>query len=136
LAVAFVLFGVSILSKPGLRLLPYPEAATTFMESEGLLSDIHHIAHRDFVGNYLELRYGGRVPVFIDDRFDMYPVDVSLDYRELLGATSKALQVLDDRHVDVVLWDKDHPFENLLVVSGRWQAVYEADDWVVLRRIG
>lgn len=134
-AVAFLLFGAAILSRPGLRLAAYPEEAITYMERQGLLTDPHRIAHRDFVGNYLELRYRGRVPVFIDDRYDMFPRDVSRDYRELQGATSKALQVLDDRGVDVVLWDKDHSFANLLLVSGRWQEAHVDEEWVVLRRM-
>lgn len=136
LIAAFVVFGASILSKPGLALAPYPQAATTYMEGEGLLDAPHRVAHRDFIGNYLELRYGGRVPVFIDDRYDMYPVDVSDDYRQFLLAGPRSLQILDDRGIDVVLWDKDHPFVNLLVVSGRWQEVHADDDYVVLRRTG
>ncbi len=134
LAVAFVLFGVSIFSKPGLRLRSYPEAAVTFLEGEGLLTGERRIAHRDFVGNYLELRYGERVPVFIDDRYDMYPVKVSEDYRQLLQAGPRSLQILDDRGIELVLWDKDHALTNLLVVSRRWQEVHADDDWVVLRR--
>lgn len=136
LAVAFVLFGVSILSKPGLDLDPYPEEAVTYMEAEGLLTDAHRIANRDFIGNYLELRYAGRAKVFIDDRYDMYPIEVSLDYRQFLEAKPRALQILDDRRIDVVVWDKDHAFPNLLVVSGRWAEVYADDDWVVLQRAG
>jgi hypothetical protein len=135
-AAAFVVFGASVLTKPGLRLDNYPVAATAYMEREGLLTDTHRIVHRDFVGNYLELRYGGRVPVFIDDRYDMYPVQVSKDYIELLEAGPRSLQVLDDRQVDAVLWDRDQPLPNLLLVSGRWQEVHASDDWVVLRRIG
>ena len=134
LALAFVLFGASILSKPGLRLGPYPEEATSYLEREGLLTGAHRIAHRDFVGNYLELRYGGRLPVFIDDRYDMYPIRVSLDYRQLVEAKANALRILDERQVDVVLWDTDHAFPNLLVVSGRWREVHVDEDWVVLRR--
>ena len=136
LAVAFIMFGASILTRPGLDLDPYPDEAVSFMEAEGLLSDAHRIAHRDFVGNYLELRYAGRVPVFIDDRYDMFPVEVSQDYRAFIEVKPRALEILDDRRIDVVLWDKGHPFQTLLVVSGRWQEVHADDDWVVLRRAG
>jgi hypothetical protein len=133
-AAAFVVFGASILSKPGLALRPYPETATTYLEKEGLLTGDHRLVHMDFVGNYLEVRYGTSVPVFIDDRYDMYPSEVSRDYRRLLGATPEALRILDDRRVDVVLWAKDQALPNLLTVSGRWQEVHADEDWVVLRR--
>jgi hypothetical protein len=136
LAAAFVLFGVSVFRNPGLRLNGYPVAATTYLEGQGLLNGDERVAHRDFVGNYLELRYGRRLPVFIDDRFDMYPVSVSEDYIELLEAGSRSLQILDDRRVDVVLWDNTQPLPNLMRVSGRWEQIHASGDWVVLRRIG
>jgi len=133
LAVAFLLFGVSIWSKPGLRLSSYPGDAAAYLEQEGLLDRSHRIAHQDFVGNYLELRYGTRASVFVDDRYDMYPADVSRDYRRLLGARPETQEILDRREVDVVLWVKDHPLTNLLLVSNRWREVYADDDWIVLR---
>lgn len=136
LAVAFFLFGTSILSKPGLKLDPYPEEAVTFLEENRLLADGNRVAHMDFVGNYLELRYGTRVSVFIDDRYDMYPTEVARDYRRLLAAGPESFQILDDRRVDAVLWNTELPLPNLLVVSGRWQEVHTSGDWVVLRRSG
>jgi hypothetical protein len=137
LAAAFVLFGASVLSRPGLRLEPYPEEAVTFLEENGYFSELHRVVHMDFVGNYLELRYGTEVPVFIDDRYDMYPPDVPRDYRRLLSGGPQSLQILDDRRVDVVLWNKDLPLPNLLLLSGRWQEIHTSgEDWVVLRRIG
>ncbi len=136
LAAAFVLFGASILSRPGLRLRSYPEEAVTFLEREGFLAETHRLAHMDFVGNYLELRYGAKVPVFVDDRYDMYPADVSRDYRRLLTAHPESLEILDERRVSVVLWDKELPLPNLMEVSGRWQEIHTSGDWVVLRRIG
>jgi hypothetical protein len=135
LAAAFVLFGMSVLSGTGLSLVDYPRAAVTYLDEEGLLTDAHRVAHEDFVGNYLELRYGSRARVFVDDRYDMYPLDVSRDYRRLLGAREQSLAILDDRKVDVVLWDKDEPLTNLLRVSGRWEQVWAEGNWVVFRRM-
>ena len=134
LAVAFVLFGLSIRSRPGLDLDSYPVEAATFLEQEGFLAETHRLAHMDFVGNYLELRYGDRVRVFIDDRYDMYPTDVSRDYRRLLGGAPQSLDILDERRVSVILWDKDQPLPNLLRLSGRWEEIHASDDWLVFRR--
>jgi hypothetical protein len=134
LAVAFLLFGLSIRNRPGLRLNSYPVEAVTFLEQEGFLADTHRLAHMDFVGNYLELRYGDRVRVFVDDRYDMYPSEVARDYRRLQAGSKEALQILDDRLVSVVLWDNDQPLPNLLRISGRWEEIHASDDWVVFRR--
>ncbi|HTJ75671.1 MAG TPA: hypothetical protein VL337_09930 [Acidimicrobiales bacterium] len=135
LGLAFVLFGTSTLSGTGLSLHDYPKAAVTYLDEQGLLSTSHRLAHEDFVGNYLELRYGSAVQVFVDDRYDMYPLAVSRDYRRLLGAREQSLGILDQRAVDVVLWDKDEPLTNLLRVSGRWEQVWAEGNWVIFRRM-
>jgi hypothetical protein len=136
LAVVFVLFGASVLSGDPIELRPYPVEASTFLENEGFFAETHRLVQRDYAGNYLEFRYGRTVPVFIDDRYDMYPLDVSLDYGKLLHADPEAIQILDDRRIDVVLWNQDSPLPNLLKVSGRWDEIHSSGDWVVLRRIG
>ena len=133
LAVAAVLFGTSILSRPGLDVSGYPIAAVDFLHDQGLFADPHRVAHMDFVGNYIEL-HETNPSVFIDDRYDMYPNDVSRDYRRLLGARPQALDILDRRGVDVVLWDKDQPLPNLLRVSGLWDQIYAEGDWVIFQR--
>jgi hypothetical protein len=129
-----LLFGASIWSKEPLDLAPYPTAAAAFVDQQGLFAAPHRVAERDYVGNYLELKYGSRVPVFIDDRYDMYPVQLTEDYRTILGARPGTLDVLDRRGIDVVLWDKDEPLTYLLQVSGRWDQIYAEGDWVVFRR--
>jgi hypothetical protein len=136
LAVAFAIFGASIWSQPGLRLDAYPVAAADFLDRQDLFAAPHRVAHQDFVGNFIELRYGRRDPVFVDDRYDMYPLAVSRDYGRLLGARPEALGILDRRSVDVVLWEKDQPLANLLQVSGRWEQIFAEGDWVVYRRNG
>lgn len=135
LAAAFVAFGLTLTANDPLRLSGYPVAATDFLEDEGLLAAPHRVAHLDFVGNYLELRFGRRVKVFIDDRYDMFPKQVSRDYRDLLAGRPQWQAILQARQVDVVLWDRDLPLTSLLKASGQWLEIYAADEWVVLRRL-
>lgn len=135
LAAAFVAFGLTLTANDPLRLSGYPVAATDFLENEGLLAAPHRVAHLDFVGNYLELRFGRRVKVFIDDRYDMFPKQVSRDYRDLLAGRPQWQAILQARQVDVVLWDRDLPLTSLLKASGQWLEIYAADEWVVLRRL-
>jgi hypothetical protein len=134
ISAGFVLFGASIwLTKP-LQLTAYPQSAVTFLHDNGLLATSHRLAHQDFVGNYITLRYGRKARVFVDDRYDMFPVAVSRDYRELLKGRAEALAVLDRRGVDVVLWHRDLALATILSASDRWQQVFRRGDWVVYRR--
>jgi len=132
---AFVVFGLSIRTTDPITESGYPVEATTFMEKAGLLTPAHRVAHLDFVGNYLELRYGRRVKVFIDDRYDMYPLDLSRDYRRLLNGYPQWQAILETRRIDVVIWDSELPLTSLLKASGQWLEVYAKGDWVVLRRL-
>lgn len=135
IAAAFVVFGLSAATNDPLRLSGYPVAATDFLEDEGLLRAPHRVAHLDFVGNYFELRFGRSVKVFIDDRVDMYPAEVSRDYRRLLNGYPEYDSILDSRRIDVVLWDRELPLTSLLRASGRWLEIYREGDWVVMRRL-
>ncbi len=135
IAVAFVVFGLSVKANDPLNLSGYPVGATDFLEESGLLAAPHRIAHLDFVGNYFELRFGRRVKVFIDDRYDMYPVELARDYRQLLGGRPEWQAILDVRHIDVVLWDRELPLASLLKANGNWLEVFSEGDWIVLRRL-
>jgi hypothetical protein len=132
---AFVVFGASIWVSDPLRLGPYPEAAVTFMDDAGLLRSPHRVAHQDFVGNYLTLRYGRRAKIFIDDRYDMFPESVSDDYRTLLGGREDVATVLARHRVDVVIWERDLALSSILRTSGGWTQLYRDDAWVVFRRV-
>jgi hypothetical protein len=136
IALAFVVFAVFAATTAALNVRGYPVAAVTFLERNRLLGEPHRLAHQDVVGNYLTLRFGRRVPIFIDDRVDMYPPRVSEAYVRLLRARPGALETLDRYGVDVVLWERDLPLSQLLTVSTEWQEVFrdEEDGWLVFQR--
>ena len=135
IVVAFVAFGLSVKANDPLDFDDYPVEAVSFLEDSGLLDDPHRLVHLDFVGNYLELRFGRRAKVFIDDRYDMFPAAVSRDYRHLLNGRPGWQAILDTRRIDVVLWDEELPLTSLLKANGRWLQIYAKDDWVVFRRL-
>ena len=91
----------------------------------------------DAVGNYFELRFGGHRPpvVFIDDRYEMFPVPVIRDYQRLLAAAPETNVVLETWKVNVVLWERRLPLTAVLKASGNWLEIYSDDRWVVLRRL-
>ncbi len=130
----FAIFTASIWSTPPIAAEGYPVAAVTYLDEHGLLVAPHVLAEQDFVGNYLTLRFGRRVPVFIDDRYDMYPADVAKDYRTLKAGGAEALSLLDRYKIDVVLWNREQPLTTVLAVTGAWTQVFRDGDWVVYRR--
>ena len=131
---AFVIFGASVFTTPGLDLDGYPTDAVTYLSREGLLSAPHRIAQQDFVGNYLVLRYGARARVFVDDRYDMYPLSVTRAYKSLQKGGIDALDVLDRYRVDVVLWKRTEPLVGELATHPGWREEFRKADWVVLTR--
>ena len=134
LALAFAIFTVGIYRSGPLNLKSYPIAAIDYLEQSGLRGSTHRVAEQDVVGCFFDLRFGDRARVFVDDRYDMFPLSVSDDYAHLLKGNPDSLEVLDRRKVDVVLWDKSLPLVGTLNATGKWQEVYRKGDWVVLHR--
>ena len=91
--------------------------------------------HREAVGNYLTFRYGDRAAVFIDDRFDFHPLDVTDDHLQLLHGGDHR-EVLDRRRADVVLWEADGPLATWLADAPGWELLAADEHWVVACRTG
>ncbi|TMK86390.1 MAG: hypothetical protein E6G57_12365 [Actinobacteria bacterium] len=134
LGLAFAIFTVGIYRQAPLNLKSYPVAAINFLERSGLRGPSHHVAQQDVVGCFFDLEFGAKARVFVDDRYDMFPLSVSNDYEALLKGNQDSLAVLDRRQVDVVLWDKSLPLVTTLRATGKWQQAYKKGDWVVLHR--
>ncbi|MBI2704084.1 MAG: hypothetical protein HYX32_02155 [Actinobacteria bacterium] len=94
------------------------------------------VAVQDTTGNYLELLYGPDARAFIDDRIDMYPKPVVDDLLNLLRGSTGWRQVLDDRQVNVVLWERGGPTGELLTQAPDWRIVYEDNQFFVACRRG
>lgn len=134
LAVAFLLFGVGGATGRAIDVSAYPVASVRWLDRQGLLEADHRLAVQDVVGCYLILREGRDAHVFIDDRIDMYPVQVTKDYIALLHGESRWQAVLDEYRIDVVLWQQDLPLVTLLRATDDWRQVRRDGEWVVFRR--
>ena len=120
---------------PTVELDAYPEDEVDWLEARSLIADeTVVVAQRDFVGNYLTLRYGPRARVFMDDRFDFYPLDVIADHNALVLGGDMA-EVLQRRHFDVVLWEADSPLYRWLEADPSWDIVRQDDAWFVACRV-
>ena len=72
----------------------YPVDAVAWLDQEGLLTPRPGGSTPDTVGNYLELVLGDRASVFVDDRVDMFPVDVVEDEVALVRGSPRWSEVL------------------------------------------
>ena len=131
LVVVGVLAVVVAGSGPVYRLNGYPVAAVTWAQREGRLGPDARLVTPDYVGNYLESRYGTSVKTFIDDRYDMFPVSVVDDYLVLLHGAPGWEDVLDRNQASAVLWPTDQPLAQLLAESPRWQVVYSDQEFLI-----
>ncbi len=136
---SFGLILAIVLIRPGLDLSLYPTDEVDYLEERGLVSTVGVSAggvgliHREAVGNYLTYRYGSDASVFIDDRFDFYPLDVTRDHLTLLDGGDFA-EVLDRREADVVLWSADETLSRWLDETDDWEIAVKNDDWIVACR--
>lgn len=114
--------------EPAFAFEGYPVAASRLVP-EGV-----RLATTDVAAGYRILQEGDAARVLIDDRVDLYPVEVTEDYLQLLDGRPGALEVLDAYDVEAVLWETDRALDAQLAASGRWRRVGEADGWAVWLR--
>jgi len=134
IVVAVVLMVVRVEVGDGIDFRRYPVAASRWMDGEGLLDAPHRVAAPDVVGCYRILRDGTRRKVFVDDRYDMYPVDVAEDSIHLLRLDEDPGAILDRYAIDVVLVRHRAALAQWLRDRSGWAVAYADGDWVVYRR--
>lgn len=133
-AVGLVVAVAAVAVAPGFDLDAYPIEEVEALERQDLVADPDvRLVHRDGVGNYLTFRYGPSAAVFIDDRFDFYPLEITADHLDLLEGGDVG-EILDRRKADVVLWEADGSLAHWLRASDRWDVVLEGEFWVVACR--
>jgi hypothetical protein len=131
LALAGVLAAVVAENGPVYNFNRYPVAAVTWAEREGLLGPDERLVSQDYVGNYLEGRFGTAGKVFMDDRYDMFPETVVNDFLTLNRGAPGWQEVLDRNRASAVLWAVDQPLGQLLAVSPQWRVVYSDQSFLV-----
>ena len=132
LGVMAVALGVLAAGQPDFNFDSYPVKAMRAVERQGLLGA--RIFTDDADAGYVILRYGTDQPVFMDDRFDMYPLSVNRDFKTVSYGTPGWDRVLRERDVEVVVWARDGVLSELLRRDGRWRVTYEDRHFVVLVR--
>ncbi|MEZ5244076.1 MAG: hypothetical protein R2707_03195 [Acidimicrobiales bacterium] len=134
-AVAVMLFVIPIaaISGPHVDVERYPENAFTAMEDElGLVPGNTRIIHQDFVGNYLDIRYGDAGATWIDDRFELHDASLVEDYLTLLDGGPEWNEVLERYDAEAIVWPREGVLTELATGIAGWSEVWSDDDWVVL----
>lgn len=111
----------------------YPARPVSWLETTA--SDDRYAA-QDFVGNLLAALDGEDAAVFVDDRVDMLPEDVVLDGLVLLRGQPRWEAVLDDRDLDLVVWERSKPLGALLASDPDWRVILSDTEWIAACRRG
>jgi hypothetical protein len=109
----------------------YPVAAVTWASRNGMLGPDSRVVARDFVGNYVEARYGPDVKVFLDDRFDMFPVPVLEDHNSLIQGQPSWDTILQKYNPTAVMWAPNEALGQFLASSDRWRVVYTDQEFLI-----
>ncbi|MEY2426179.1 MAG: hypothetical protein QOI61_1751 [Actinomycetota bacterium] len=134
MTLAAVVVGVVAVQEPLVDASTYPVQAVRWLEDHHRFAAPHRVVTEDTAANYLELLHGPRAEVFIDDRVDMFPLEVTRDYLAMLDGTDRGIAALDRWKADTVLWRSEEPLAQRLVAEGEWAVAVRRAAWVVLVR--
>jgi hypothetical protein len=109
----------------------YPVAAVNWLDARNLIGPGHRIAAPDVVGCYLIYKYGAGANDFIDDRYDMYPVNVENDSLNLGRVTQQTRQVLDRYQFQALLFGSNSALSTYISADPAWHMVYQDKRWKI-----
>jgi hypothetical protein len=126
-----VLWTAQAAAEPSFNFRIYPVKAMDFVATHDLLG--RRLMTDDAWGGYLILEWPTQ-KVFVDDRYDMYPVAITKDFIRFSDADRRWREILDKYRIDVVVWKQDQPVVRLLDTDLSWELVYRDKTAVVYVR--
>ena len=124
-----VAVGVGAASERSYAFESYPTGAMRFLETHELLG--RRIFTDDADAGFVINQYWPRQHVFMDDRYDMYPMGLMRDYLAVAAASPNWSRILDRRDVDVVVWRNDEALAGALQESDGWERIHHDDTFGV-----
>lgn len=121
---------------PPLRLTAYPIDALAYLEGHEVDLNQVRMATPEVVGNLMTYVYGPGRRVFYDDRFDMFPEEVSTASLALGDAAPSAFSELDDFDISVVTIQRTGPLALALTREPGWRSLYLGEQWLLACRRG
>ena len=127
-----LLLAAARLGQPAINLEKYPVDAVAYLADNDVDLSDHHLAAPDFVGNFIEYVYGPGDRVFYDDRFDMFPDDVSAAALSLLQVHPDVMARLDAFDIVLVAMPRSSPLAQVVMADARWRSLYQDEQWVLV----
>lgn len=121
LAAVALVSGTS-LSRPVFDFGEYPVRAMRVIEQRGLLGQRLFTTHT--WNAYVIHAYWPRQRVFMDDRYDMYPVAFTKEYMKVRNGGPEWRGMLDRYRVNVVMWETGTPLTELVSKDRAWQQIH------------
>jgi hypothetical protein len=129
-AVFLALAVLNALTGPHEDLSRYPVQEVTWMQQRDLVANEEvAVIHNDWVGNYLEYRYGADASAWMDDRPS---VETLMDYSALRRLDPGWEEALGRADPDVVLWQREDPLPEELAGQPEWNVALTTDDFLLL----
>lgn len=113
----------------------YPVAMADRIEATPRLRQGRVLSY-DYVGNFLEWRSGAGRRVWLDDRAEVVPRAVVVDYVRLLSGIGKPGVILDRQPHDLVLWNAKGEIADYLRRSDEYTVVAQDREWILVERVG
>ncbi len=126
-----LLFAATAVREEPLDLQGYPVTALDLARQQ---VPLRRLVTDDVAAGYVILVHGRHAGVFVDDRVDLYPVELTLDYLRLIEGRGRALDILNRYGAEVVVWEAQQPLVRRMEGSGDWRRVGVRDGWAVLVR--
>lgn len=130
LAISVLLVGVGRIGSEDapVDLGHYADDALAALDRVGAIGDggATNLANDLPTGNLMTF-LGTDEPVLYDDRFDMYPMEVSFDYLTLHYGSDGWSEVLDKYEIEFVVWGRAQPLDQLLSASEDWRLLWSDD---------
>ena len=124
------------LDQRDLNLDRYPIGALAYLEEVGVDTQEVRLAEPDIVGNLVGYVYGPEQRAFYDDRFDMFPQEVTDAHVALVQTRVNMREELDQYEIDLVVVGTTSPTAQVLLGDAAWRALYVDPDWVLICRRG
>lgn len=131
-----LLGGVTRLQDASIRLDAYPVDPLAFLDDAAIDTTTVRLGAPDFVGNLLGFVYGTDGRVFYDDRFDMYPRQVTEAQLALTKAQPDMFAAIGRYDIDLVVARRSQPAARVLISDAGWRTLYTDERWVLSCRRG